>query len=337
MAHELAFLADGRAAMAYVGDTPWHSLGQSLTSGADIETWRVEAGLNFDVLAAPVQYMNGSMHTMPGRNVLYRSDNNVALSVVSDRYNVVQPNQVLDFFKELVDTAGFVLETAGVIGGGKKVWALAKVNEGADVLGHDTVRPYILLATSFDGSLATTAKFTAVRVVCNNTLTMSAGGGTMQSGQTEVDNVTAGPVVQSVKVLHANKFNAQDVRQQLGIVVNSFDRFMIQSRLLANRDMSIQHAQELTNKLIAPTLAIPKGKTEIDVKGSHNYKRILELFDGRAQGAAMAGPTAWGWLNAVTELVDHERGKNPSTRMDSAWFGSGDILKTRALELALTA
>lgn len=329
MAHELATLADGRAAMAYVGQTPWHSLGQPLTSGADIETWRTEAGLNFDVLSTPVQYMNGSMHTMAGRNVLYRSDNNEALSVVSDRYNIVQPGQVLDFFKELVDTAGFTLETAGVLGGGKKVWALAKVNEGADVIGHDTVRPYILLATSFDATLATTAKFTAVRVVCNNTLTMSVGG-------SESDLIT-GPVVQSVKVLHSDRFDARAVRQQLGVVVNSFDRFMVNSRLLAHKELSLAHAQDLTFKLIEPLTSIPKGKPEKDVRNTHNYKRILELFSGKAIGYDLAGPTAWGWLNSVTELVDHERGKNPSTRMDSAWFGSGDAMKNRALDLVLTS
>jgi phage/plasmid-like protein (TIGR03299 family) len=325
--------------MAFVGDTPWHGLGQTLTSGADIETWRVEAGLNFDVLSSPVQYESDGLRTMSGRNVLYRSDNRAALSVVSDRYNVVQPSQVLDFFKELVDTAGFELETAGVLRGGAKVWALAKVNEGADVIGHDTVRPYILLATSFDATLATTAKFTAVRVVCNNTLTMAAGGNALvaQAGQTEQDTQTAGPVVQSVKVLHSERFDAQTVRQQLGIVVNSFDRFMVNSRLLAHKDISLEHAQELTYKLIEPLATIPKGKTEKDVRGTRNYKRILELFDGGARGFDLAGYSAWGWLNSVTELVDHERGANTSTRLDSAWFGTGDNLKTRALELALAA
>lgn len=321
MAHELASLTDGRAAMAYVGNLPWHGLGQALTPNADIETWRTQAGLDFDVLSAKVQYQNGEMHTFDERNVLYRSDNNAPLSIVSDRYNVVQPGQVLDFFKELVDTAGFTLETAGVLYGGKKVWALAKVNEGADVIGHDTVRPYILLATSFDATLATTAKFTAVRVVCNNTLSMSVGQGEGRS----------------VKIAHSKKFDASTVRQQLGIAVNSFERFMINSRQLADRPLSKVEAEALTFRLIEPTLVIPKGKTEKDVRGSANYRRILELFSGQAMGYDMVGDTAWGWLNSVTELVDHERGKNPNTRMNSAWFGSGDALKTQALEMALEA
>jgi hypothetical protein len=38
-------------------------------------------------------------------------------------------------------------------------------------------------------------------------------------------------------------------------------------------------------------------------------------------------------LNAVTEMVDHERGRQGSTRLESAWFGTGAALKNRAMEL----
>jgi hypothetical protein len=38
-------------------------------------------------------------------------------------------------------------------------------------------------------------------------------------------------------------------------------------------------------------------------------------------------------LNAVTELVDHERGRSDNTRLESAWFGTGNVLKNRAVEL----
>jgi len=47
MAHEIAKTADGRDAMAYVGDTPWHGLGQVLTADASLDTWATESGLDF--------------------------------------------------------------------------------------------------------------------------------------------------------------------------------------------------------------------------------------------------------------------------------------------------
>ena len=326
----------GRNAIAYVGETPWHGLGQSLTQGADIETWRREAGLAFDVVSAPVQYMNGEMHTFKGRNVLYRNDTNAPLSVVSDKYRIVQPAEVLSFFDKLVKSAGFTLETAGVIDGGKKVWGLAKVHDGAPVIGHDVVRPYVLLATSFDGSLSTTGKFTAVRVVCNNTLTMSAGGGGMaNTGQTEVDK-TQGAVVQSVRITHSERFDGEAVRQQLGIVVNAFDRFLVESRLLAETKLTAKDADSLTFDLVAPTINPPKGQPLPDIRQTRNFRRIMELFEGKSIGHSLSGgANAWGWVNAVTQLVDHERGRSDSTRMNSAWFGTGETLKNRAFEMAL--
>lgn len=332
MAHLIATAADGRNAIAYAqsGGVPWHGLGQALTAGADIETWRREAGLDFTVLNAPVQFTNGELHTFEGRNVLYRSDTNKPLSVVSDKYRVVQPTEVLDFFKKLTESAGFELETAGVLDEGRKVWALAKVNDGAPIIGQDIVRPYVLLATSFDATLSTTAKWTGVRTVCNNTLSLATG-----KTNTESDKTT-GAVVQSIKVTHSERFDAAAVRQQLGIVLTAWDRFQVNARLLAEKELSPEEANELTYALIEPTINPPKGQPFPDVRKTRNYRRIIELFSGDAIGYDLAGGnTAWSWLNAITQFVDHERGRSASSRMNSAWFGTGDALKSRAFELAL--
>ena len=73
----------------------------------------------------------------------------------------------------------------------------------------------------------------------------------------------------------------------------------------------------------------------VPVEQSRAYRRVLELFNGRGIGSDIPGVmgTRWGMLNAVTELVDHERGRSDNTRMESAWFGTGANLKNRALEL----
>jgi hypothetical protein len=62
---------------------------------------------------------------------------------------------------------------------------------------------------------------------------------------------------------------------------------------------------------------------------------VFALFNGAAIGSDIAGVigTRWGMLNAVTELVDHERGRSDNTRLESAWFGTGAAIKNRALEL----
>lgn len=327
----------GRAAIAYTGKTPWHGLGHELTPGASIEQWTKEAGLGFTVLESPVLYNSPAateLQSWPNRKVLHRSDTGAPLAVVSDGYNVVQPSQVMDFFRDLVALGGFQLETAGALSDGKRIWALASVGDAAPVLDSDLVKPYLLLGTSYDGTMATVAKFTAIRVVCNNTITAAVGGysqGRVIKGEHEIDT---GYLKSAVRVLHSEKFDKDETRRQLGIVSGAFESFLVQSRQLAHVDMPTADADAFLTELLKPW-----HKAAADVKESKAYKRILQLFNGAAIGADIPGVkgTRWAMLNAVTEMIDHERGRSTNTRIESAFFGSGAALKARAAELLATA
>ena len=307
----------GTAAMAFAGQTPWHGLGQALTPDASIETWTNEAGLNYTVKESPVLFQTDATtnpEEFKGRKVLHRSDTGAALAVVSDGYRVVQPSEVMGFFGKLVELGGFQMETAGVLSYGRRVWALAKVNEGADIVEGDTVRPYVLLGTSYDGTMATVAKFTSIRVVCNNTITAALG------------RENAG----TVRVLHSERFDPDAVRLELGIVGDNWERFLIQSRKLSGETMAQIEADAFVSALLQPYHT-----SKMELNQTRGYKRIMELFNGQAIGADIPGVagTRWAMLNAVTELVDHERGRSNNTRIESAWFGTGAVLKNKALEL----
>lgn len=342
MAHEID-QTTGRNAIAFVGEKPWHGLGQQLTPGQGLDVWKREAGLDYDVLRSPVMFetphsVEGqevrSLATMPGRDVLYRSDTGAALSVVSKGYNIVQPGEILDFFGHLSDIGGFDLEVAGVLSEGKRVWGLARVSDGAPVIGHDVVRPYVLFATSYDGTMATVAKFTAIRVVCNNTITMAVGSGMDSSGKSESD--TEGRAVSSlVRIPHSRKINTSEIRQQLGIVADVYDRWLINTRLLAEQSMNATQADKFVFQLIDSITPAPSfGRKAVDVRSSKSYRRILEMFNGDLIGADLAGTNnKWVMLNAVSEYVDHERGKTDDTRLSGAWFGAGDALKNKAYSL----
>jgi len=175
MAHELATFIDGRARMAYVGDTPWHGLGQALTPNAPLETWATEAGMNFTIGGSPVLYQRAdkTLAEQGSKQVLYREDTGEALGVVGNKYKVVQPIEVLEFFRDLVAEQGFQLETAGVLFNGAKYWAMARTGQEFKIGKNDVLKDYLMLATACDGTLRTTARRTSVRVVCNNTLTLS--------------------------------------------------------------------------------------------------------------------------------------------------------------------
>lgn len=321
MAHQID-TSNNRNNVAYVGQTPWHGLGQRLTAGAAIDVWEQEAGLGFKVLRTPVLYTDnaGNPCSMPERQVLYRDDTRAPFSVVSSRYKIVQPAEVLEFFGELAKIGGFELETAGSLAGGRRVWALARVGETQKVIGNDGVAPYVLLATSYDASMATIAKFTSVRVVCHNTLSLSA---------------SKAEGVRHIQVPHSRSFDAGKVRDSLGIVGQQWQTFMQQATALAHKEMSPEEADSLTYDLIAPTISAVPGRPAPDIRQTRGYAKIMELFSGDAVGADLTeGPSAWAWINAVTEWVDHSRGRSRDSGLESAWFGSGAVIKSRALALA---
>lgn len=166
--------------MAYVGVKPWHGIGAQLTTHQPIEIWAKEAGLDWEILETPVRFASNTqgadLHGFSENKVLYRSDTNAALSVVGHRFKVVQPGEILEFYRDLTEVSGFELETAGVLRGGRKIWALARTGQSASLKGGDVTNGYVLLATACDGTLATTAQFTSVRVVCNNTLAVALAG-----------------------------------------------------------------------------------------------------------------------------------------------------------------
>jgi phage/plasmid-like protein (TIGR03299 family) len=301
--------------MAYRNATPWHGLGNRLSEGQPLEVWLREAGMEWRILGAPVQYQAGSeLHDFNDQKVLFRSDSLQPLSVVSKRYQVVQPHEVLEFYRDLVEVGGFELETAGVLKGGRKLWALAKTGQEAVLRGGDRMKAYLLLATACDGTLATTAQFTAVRVVCNNTLQMAVGD---SSG--------------AVKVPHSTKFDPELVKRELGVGVSAWDRFIHGMKALSERRVTAGEAEAFAKQ----TFALPAYS---DTATEAASDAVLSLFHGKAIGAALesANDTAFGLLNAVTEYIDHtRRARSPSNRLDSAWFGQGAALKQRALDAAL--
>jgi phage/plasmid-like protein (TIGR03299 family) len=251
--------------------------------------------------------------------VLYRSDTKAPLSVVSQRYKVVQPEEILEFYRDLTEYAGYELETAGVLKGGRKFWALARSGLSTSLKGQDQVNDYLLLATSCDGTLATMATPTTVRVVCNNTLQIAVDG-----------------TSQAVKVPHRSEFDPRAVKSQLGISVSQWNDFMYRMKALADRKIDHHEAQHYFQSVICGA-----EKPIDDPSKLPNYRalnKVQKLYHGEGRGSHLitAQDTAWGLLNAVTEYVDHDkRARSNDTRMDSAWFGQGAQLKQEALEAAL--
>lgn len=322
MSHELTTHADGRVEFAYLASdgTPWHGLGQALADGTDLDTWRVAAGMDWKIRRSEIRYAVSrdatadSLIKLPDQHVLFRSDNNDALGVVSKRYQVVQPGEVLEFFRDIAKAGGLELSAAGTIYGGKRFWATAKIGEASPTSITDTIGGYLLISTSADGSLATEVRRTTVRTVCKNTLAMAFADAKA-----------------SVKVSHRSVFSPDQVKDFMGLNEAAWEAFRHNVTALANIDVHEEEAGDFVAKLL--------GGGE-KVRESAGFTKILDLFNGSGMGATNDGVfgTAWGLLNAVTEYADHHvRARSDQNRFVSSQWGAGADLKQKAASLLLAA
>jgi phage/plasmid-like protein (TIGR03299 family) len=327
MAHQIDTTSLNRASYAST-QREWHGLGELMPAGQDIETWAQAAGMEYKVQRGVIRYAterltpDAAIHnlkTIEDKLVLFRSDTGAPLGVVSDSYKVVQPREVLEFFREWAQANACTIESAGVLFGGKRYFATAKMANAVAVAntGKDTVVPYILLSTSADGSLATEGRLTHVRTVCNNTLTAALKGAA------------------SFKISHRTAFKAEECRTIIEAAHEEFGAFMEMARKLASIKVESKLAEDMTALLLTtPTRNIDAAK---DSAGFH---RIMGLFQGGGKGSTLetARETSWGWLNACTEYVDHHvRARSDENRIASATWGPGADLKQRAVEIALAA
>lgn len=326
MAHELTIRMNGKVEMGFLaGTSRWHGLGNELTEGASIEQWITAAGMDWKVQRSKVRYVTeagGLPVEWADNHVLFRSDTKAPLAVVSDGFKIVQPRECLEFFRDLCDTNGFALRTAGTLFGGKRFWALADIGAESYVLDpRDKVKGRLLLVTACDGSMKTTAKFVSECVVCNNTLTMACA----ENGK-------------QIAVSHRSVFNPSDAKMKLGLASGQFAAFINDARALSQRVVGAPEANNLTAKLFAG-----EGLTQVqkaEVEATRGYKQVMALFQGGAIASDIAGRkgTAWGWLNAVTEYADHHiSARSVDNRFNASQFGMGDRLKNDALAIALAA
>lgn len=273
--------------------------------------------MDWKIEESEVRYITGNNHlgvinAFPEQKVLYRSDTKSPLAVVSKRFQVVQPDEILEFYRDLTTCNGFELETAGVLREGRKFWALARTGQSTMLKGRDRVEGYLLLATACDGTLATTAQFTSVRVVCNNTLRVALGNG---NG--------------AIKVPHRSQFDPNVVKRQLGITVSSWDGFVARMKALADRPVDPDSVEGLLRRVLTYQALDQK----VAVVNEQAVANVRALYEGAGRGATLASSrgTAWGLLNSVTEFVDHHRrARSDDHRRDAAWFGQGAQVKQRA-------
>lgn len=326
MAH-LVYKTQGEDSMAYSGDKPWHSLGQPVEAGSDLDVWAARGHVEWGVDEAVVQYHIPGFRETPialdfsNKKVLYRNDTMQPLAVVGKGYKVVQPMQILEFYRDLIDNYGWEMHTVGSLDEGRRVWALAKMKESFVIGKDDKINQFALLATSYDTTLSTTFMPTSVRVVCNNTLSYA------------YDRVGAG----MVKVPHYEKFDPNRIKLEAGLLDDTFGEFGEKAARMVEVYMDDDRCVNFFMKLMHDD-RMGEDYTDVMVDGPKAKAidgMIEKLSQGDGSDLETSINTLWGVLNAVTAWVDHEKpARTINNRFKGGQWGPGAAIKKAAWDAA---
>lgn len=330
MAHMIDNSKGFNAFVSY-GEAAWHGLGAVLNNPLTTEDALKQGGLDFQVLKLPNIHILPNMEQIISGTSFFtvRTDVNKVLgSRLGKDYNVLQNAEALNIVDEIMQKGCTTIETAGSIDEGKKVFICLKVNKSIIVGNEDKVNQYLLICTSHDGTMSITAKFTNIRVVCNNTLQMALKQGT------------------GIKVRHTA--NAGDrLREALRLIG------MIESNTGINTDAYNKMASHVISKeemfnyfgnvfMTADEIkALQSGKKATEVLSTRKQNIIASTLsfaqNGIGQSMAMKGNdhTIWSAYNAVTGYATRKNFSTTDDRMNSLLFGSTNDLIQTATDYAM--
>ena len=324
MAHNLN-ITNGKAAMFYHGERPWHGLGTLLDGPATAAEAIVAAGLDWQVEARFMQTVDDD--NVNGFRAIIRLDTGDCLGVVGPSYAAIQNAQAFGFFDAVVGNGGAHYHTAGALGKGEQVWMLAQLPGIIRVARtDDTTEKFLLLANSHDGTSSLRMFFTPIRVVCQNTLNVALGGRCTQQG---------------ISIRHIGDIasKVQEAQRALGLAIRYYDDL----ESLVNKLASVRIRSNTVARYFE-SIVPDNPEAQSHTRTENIRTAMLRNFE-EGKGNQLPGirGTMWAALNAVTEYVDHQRSTTGESdievrgnRLASQWFGSGARIKARAWDEALS-
>jgi phage/plasmid-like protein (TIGR03299 family) len=313
MAHELEMI-NGEAQMAYVGDVPWHGLGTKVDRELTPDQFQKVAGLDWTVEKQPLVTATGI--PIKNKEALIRSSDNSVLDVVGTGWNPVQNSEAFEFFHDYVMAGDMEMHTAGSLKDGQMVWALAKTKESFELFKGDQTDNYFLFTNPHQFGKSINIRMTPIRVVCNNTLTLSLSQDTDKM----------------VTVNHRKAFDPAMVKEQMGIAKEKMEQYKSMAAFLGGKRATGDNVIQYFNEVFgAPAKEKEDGVLPFT---SRNAKIAMENLNTQP-GANFAQGSWWQAFNSVTYMTDHLQGREGDSRLQSAWYGRNRKVKLNALDKAL--
>jgi phage/plasmid-like protein (TIGR03299 family) len=293
------------------GEAAWHGEGVVTQGTLPARKAFETADALFNVETRPLYYLSDEMDGMPTEHfAVVRTDNNGLLGLVSKQYEIVQNDSLLrmaEFIREEVD-----MDCVIVLSNGAKVCFTATLRGAeTDIVPGDTVKRRIVGYLGHDGKTGCGAKFTNIRVVCQNTLTAAMQDSGARSSITHKnganDNFDA--LISSIDVARQDFVTECDLMREF-----------------SRRSMGINAFSEFINEVY---------NVEEDQVFRKREKLNQAFMSG--YGSDFAPMSIWSGINAITQVETSTRGTTAAkgrAQFARGTFGVGAQISKRAFALA---
>jgi len=305
--------------MAYAGELPWHGLGEPVSNDLTPRQMMKKAKVDWEVIEAEsfIEFNDKKIPT--GDKALVRSTDGKVLTNVGPGWKPVQNEKAFEFFSEYVYAGDMEMHTAGSLKGGQVVWALAKVKESFELFKGDQVDSFLLFSNPHQYGKSIDVRFTPIRVVCNNTLTLALEGEAQRG----------------VRVGHRTELDANMVKQQLGLAHEKFAKYKEMAEFLGSKRFTMESLINYYNDVFPRTTDKRVQGKELSVDTLSRPARMAFDVLEEQPGAEFAKGSWWQAFNSVTYVTDHLQGRSQETRLYSSWFGGNQLRKRNAINTAV--
>lgn len=256
---------------------------------------------------------------------VYRKDTLMPFGVVGNKYTVVQNIESLNFIYDILkhnpdikEKNDIVIETAGVLGMGERIFVTAKLPKGFKI-GEEKqdTELYIVFTNSHDGTSSLTAMVTPIRVVCNNTLTAALGNNKSKVSFRHTANI------------------ANAMKQGLNLLKLSYETFDANMQAY-NALLNIKVDAELVDKLICQAMLDDNQLLMVNKVGIRNVSKelistnlinsIMDVRDFIYYGVGQEtnkGTAYWAYMGMNTYLNNGYNFRDKEAKFDSLLLPNG--------------
>tara|TARA_R100001163_G_scaffold65505_1_gene62968 strand:+ start:797 stop:1741 length:945 start_codon:yes stop_codon:yes gene_type:complete len=296
------------------GQAAWHGQGVVTEGTLPAREAFETADALFTVETRPLYYwgdIDGHRDGLPTEHFgVVRTDTQALLGVVSKQYEIVQNDSLLrmaEFIREEVD-----MDCVIVLSNGAKVCFTATLRGAeTDIVPGDTVKRRIVGYLGHDGKTGCGAKFTNIRVVCQNTLTAALKDSSAHSSITHKNgaNNNFDALINSIDVARQDFVTECDLMREFSRASMGPDAF----RDFVNEVYNVEEDQVFRKR----------EKLEAAFKSGH--------------GIHYAPFSVWAGFNAITQIETSTRGTTAAkgrAQFARGTFGAGAQISKRAFAVA---